>query len=48
VRLPLGQRLVTSSEMAAIDHAAISSKGGASRTLMERAGKESARVMAAW
>ncbi len=48
MRLPLGQRLVTSSEMAAIDHAAISSKGGASRTLMERAGKESARVMAAW
>jgi hydroxyethylthiazole kinase-like uncharacterized protein yjeF len=47
VRLPGGQRLVTASEMAAIDHAAIS-RGVPSATLMERAGKESARVMAAW
>lgn len=47
MRLPTGQRLVTGSEMAAIDHAAIS-RGVPSATLMERAGKESARVIAGW
>ena len=46
-RLPSGQRLVTASEMAAIDHAAIS-RGIPSLTLMERAGKESARVIVGW
>lgn len=48
MRLPLGQRLVTASDMAAIDHAAISGKGIPSLTLMERAGRESARAMIAW
>ena len=47
MRLPGGQRLVTAGEMAAIDHAAIS-RGIPSLTLMERAGKESARVIIAW
>jgi len=47
VRLPGGQRIVTASEMAAIDHAAIS-RGIPSITLMERAGKESARVIVGW
>jgi len=48
VHLPSGQRLVTASEMAAIDHAAISGRGIHSHDLMERAGKESARAMIAW
>jgi NAD(P)H-hydrate epimerase len=47
MRQPGGQRLVTASEMAAIDHAAIS-RGTPSAALMERAGKESARVIAGW
>ncbi len=47
MRLPSGHRLVTAAEMAAIDHAAIS-RGTRSITLMERAGKESARVIAGW
>ncbi|HMI30658.1 MAG TPA: NAD(P)H-hydrate dehydratase [Candidatus Limnocylindrales bacterium] len=48
MRLPKGQRLVTASEMAAIDHAAISGKGIPSLSLMERAGRESARVIIGW
>ncbi len=47
MRLPGGQRLVTATEMAAIDHAAIS-RGISSLALMERAGKESARVIVGW
>ena len=47
MRLPRGQRLVTASEMATIDHAAIS-RGIPSIKLMERAGKESARAIVAW
>jgi len=45
--LPGGQRLVTAGEMAAIDHAAIS-RGTPSLALMERAGRESARVIVGW
>ncbi len=48
MRLPFGTRLVTAAEMAAIDHVAISGKGIPSRKLMERAGKEAARAIAAW
>jgi hydroxyethylthiazole kinase-like uncharacterized protein yjeF len=48
VRLPAGQRLVTAAEMAAIEHAAISGKGIPSLTLMERAGRESARAIVTW
>ena len=47
MRLPSGPRLVTASEMAAIDHAAIS-RGVSASTLMERAGKESARAIVTW
>jgi len=47
VRLPGGPRLVTASEMAAVDHAAIS-RGVSAATLMERAGKESARAIVTW
>ena len=47
MRLPRGPRLVTASEMAAIDHAAIS-RGTPSIQLMERAGRESARAIIAW
>ena len=48
MRLPAGQRLVTAAEMAAIEHAAISGKGIPSLTLMERAGRESARAIVTW
>ena len=48
MRLPSGQRLVTAAEMAAIEHAAISGKGIPSLTLMERAGRESARAIVTW
>ncbi len=47
MRLPSGPRLVTASEMAAIDHAAIS-RGVSASTLMERAGKESTRAIVTW
>jgi len=47
VRIPGGQRLVTAAEMAALDHAAIS-RGIPSLTLMDRAGKEAARVIVGW
>ncbi|HXF58982.1 MAG TPA: NAD(P)H-hydrate dehydratase [Candidatus Saccharimonadales bacterium] len=47
MRLPQGQRLATAGEMLAIDHAAIS-RGTPSLTLMERAGRESARVIVGW
>ena len=47
MRLPQGQRLVTASEMLAIDHAAIS-RGTPSLKLMERAGREAARVIVGW
>lgn len=48
MRLPFGVPLVTAAEMAALDHAAISDNGIPSRALMERAGKEAARVIVAW
>lgn len=48
MRLPGGQRLVTAAEMSAIEHAAVSGKGISSLTLMERAGRESARSIVAW
>ncbi len=47
MKLPAGQRLVTAAEMAALDHAAIS-RGTSSLALMDRAGKEAARVIVAW
>ncbi|HMI30973.1 MAG TPA: NAD(P)H-hydrate epimerase, partial [Candidatus Limnocylindrales bacterium] len=48
MHLPKGQPLVTASEMAAIDHATTSGKGITSLSLMERAGRESARVIIGW
>ena len=47
MRLPPGQRLVTAAEMLAVDHAAIS-RGTSSLALMERAGREAARVIVGW
>jgi len=47
VRLPQGQRLVAGAEMLAIDHAAIS-RGTPSLALMDRAGREAARVIVGW
>ncbi|HEU5310727.1 MAG TPA: NAD(P)H-hydrate epimerase, partial [Candidatus Eisenbacteria bacterium] len=41
-------RLVTAEEMAGLDRAAIETRGIPSLTLMERAGKESARAIVAW
>ena len=45
---PASSRLVTAAEMAALDRAAIEGRGIPSMTLMERAGRESARAIAAW
>lgn len=41
-------RLVTAEEMAALDRAAIETRGIPSLTLMERAGREASRAIAAW
>lgn len=46
--LPASIRLVTAEEMAAFDRATIQGRGVPSLTLMERAGKEAAQVIAAW
>jgi len=49
VRLPpLETRLVSAAEMAAIDRATIQGRGIPSLALMERAGRESAKRIAAW
>ena len=49
MRLPSFEtRLVSAEEMAAIDRAAIDGRGIPSLALMERAGRESAKRMAAW
>ena len=45
---PLETRLVSAQEMAAIDRAAIQGRGIPSLALMERAGRESAKRIAAW
>jgi hydroxyethylthiazole kinase-like uncharacterized protein yjeF len=41
-------RLVTAEEMASLDRAAIETRGIASLTLMERAGREASRAIVAW
>ena len=45
---PLSSRLVTAAEMSALDRAAIEGRGIPSLTLMERAGRESAKAVASW
>jgi ADP-dependent NAD(P)H-hydrate dehydratase / NAD(P)H-hydrate epimerase len=49
VRLPpLESRVVTAEQMAALDRATIQGRGVPSLALMERAGREAARTIAAW
>ena len=49
MRPPLGSsRVVTAGEMAALDREAVRWKGVTSLSLMERAGKEAAKAIAAW
>lgn len=49
MRLPsLESRAVTAEQMAALDRATIQGRGVPSLALMERAGREAARAMAAW
>jgi NAD(P)H-hydrate epimerase len=45
---PLASRVVTAEEMAALDRAAIEGRGVPSLALMERAGREAAKRIAAW
>ncbi len=45
---PIATRLVTAEEMAELDRATIERRGVPSLTLMERAGKETARAIIAW